>query len=75
MAQRQTLEARIFKAIDGMEAVIQHNASNLSTRIPLEYQLNLTYGDDKVAFSPYLTELRQVIREETLRKVSASGRS
>ena len=72
MAQRQTLEARIFKAIDGLEAVLQHNASDLSTWIPHEYQLNLTYGDDKVAFSPYLTELRQAIREETLRKLSAS---
>ena len=70
MAQRQTLEARIFKAIDGMEAVIQHNASDLSTWIPHEYQLNLTYADDKVAFSPYLTELRQAIREVTLQKLS-----
>ena len=72
MVQRQTLEARIFKAIDGMEAVIQHNASDLSTWIPHEYQLNLTYADDKVAFSPYLTELRQAIREVTLQKLSES---
>lgn len=72
MAQRQTLEARIFKAIDGMEALIQHNASDLSTWIPHEYQLNLTYADDKAAFSPYLTELRQAIREVTIQKLSAS---
>ncbi len=75
MAQRQTLEARIFKAIDGLEAVIQHNASDLSTWIPHEYQLNLTYADDKVAFSPYLMELRQAIREKTIQKLSASERS
>ncbi|MBE6961557.1 MAG: HD domain-containing protein [Ruminococcaceae bacterium] len=72
MTQRQTLEARIFKAIDGMEAVIQHNASDLSTWIPHEYQLNLTYADDKVSFSPYLTKLRQAIREVTLQKLSIS---
>ena len=34
-----------------------------------EYELNLTYGNDKAAFSPYLTHLRQAIREETLRKM------
>jgi len=72
MAQRQTLEARIFKALDGLEALIQHNASDLSTWTPNEHRLNLTYADDKTAFSPYLTELRQAIREVTIQKLSAS---
>ena len=45
------LGAKLYKAIDGLEAVIQHNASDLSTWIPLEYTLNKTYADDKVAFS------------------------
>ena len=69
MNARQTLEARIYKAIDNLEAVIQHNESDLSTWIPKEYQLNQTYGTDKVAFSPYLTALRQVMKEDTLRKI------
>ena len=69
MAERKTLEARIYKAIDGLEAVIQHNAADLSTWIPLEYDLNLTYADDKVAFSPYLQALRETVRQETLRKI------
>lgn len=56
-------------AIDGLEAVIQHNASDLSTWIPLEYTLNKTYADDKVAFSDYLVALRQAVREDTLRKL------
>lgn len=71
MGERQTVEAKIFKAIDGLEALIQHNESSLETWIPHEYELNVTYADDKVAFSPYLKELRQVIREETLRKIEA----
>ena len=69
MAQRNTLEAKLYKAIDGLEAVIQHNASDLSTWIPLEYTLNKTYADDKVAFSDYLVALRQAVREDTLRKL------
>lgn len=69
MERRESLEAQIYKAIDNLEAVIQHNFSNLSTWIPREYELNKTYGDDKVAFSPYLTALREEVRQDTLRKI------
>jgi putative hydrolase of HD superfamily len=69
MAQLQTLEARIYKAIDNLEAVIQHNISDISTWIPLEYKLNLTYGNEKVAFSNYLTALREEIRKDTIYKI------
>lgn len=69
MERRESLEAQIYKAIDNLEAVIQHNFSDLSTWIPREYGLNKTYGDDKVAFSPYLTALREEVRQDTLRKI------
>ncbi len=71
MAALQTPEARIYKALDNMEAVLQHNEAPLSTWEPNEYQLNLTYGQDKAAFSPVLSALRQALREETLRKLDA----
>ena len=69
MADRQTLEAKIYKSIDGLEALIQHNISDLSTWIPREYELNLTYCEDRVAFSDYLTTLRRAIREDTEKKL------
>lgn len=69
MAKRETIEAKVYKAIDGLEAVIQHNISDLSTWIPKEYELNKTYADDKVAFSEYLKELREEIRKDTLKKI------
>ena len=31
------------------------------------------YADDKVAFSPYLTALRQAIREDTVAKIEAES--
>lgn len=71
MATLQTTEAKLYKAIDNLEAVIQHNHSDLSTWIPKEYSLNLTYGNDKVAFSLYLTELRKAIRQDTEEKIKA----
>lgn len=74
MAARQTLEAKLYKAIDGLEALIQHNESDIASWLPREYALNLTYADDKVAFSPYLTALRQAIREDTLQKIEEEGK-
>ncbi|MBR3841285.1 MAG: HD domain-containing protein [Erysipelotrichales bacterium] len=69
MNERQSAEAKVYKAIDGLEALIQHNASDLSTWIPKEYELNKTYADDKVAFSEYLKELREEVRKDTLKKI------
>ena len=69
MSERKTIESKIYKAIDGLEALIQHNISDLSTWIPKEYELNKTYADDKVAFSEYLTELREEIRKDTMKKI------
>lgn len=70
MAKRETKEAKVYKAIDGLEAVIQHNFSDLSTWIPKEYELNKTYAYDKVAFSEYLTELRDEVKKDTMEKLS-----
>lgn len=69
MAARQTPEAKLYKALDNLEAVIQHNESDISTWLPLEYSLNMTYGDDKVAFSEYLKGLRAEIRADTQKKI------
>ncbi len=71
MNERKTLEARIFKALDGLEALIQHNESDISTWSENEYDLNLRYCDDRVGFSPALTALREAIREDTLAKIAA----
>ena len=72
MAERKTPEAKIYKAIDGLEALIQHNLSDISTWIPREYDLNMTYADDKVAFSQYLKILREEIRKDTVKKIEAA---
>ncbi|MBE6861450.1 MAG: HD domain-containing protein [Ruminococcus sp.] len=69
MSKRETIEAKIYKAIDSLEALIQHNISDLSTWIPKEFELNKTYADDKVAFSDYLKELREEVRKDTLKKL------
>ena len=73
MEARQTLEAKIYKTLDGLEAVVQHNFSNLSTWLPHEYDLNQTYAWDRVGFSDYMKELRQEILKDTLQKIENEG--
>ena len=66
----ETQEAKIYKALDKMEALIQHNESDLSTWLPLEYDLQLIYGAENVTFSPYMTGLRQEINQWTRDKIA-----
>ena len=68
MNAQQTTEAKIYKALDKLEALIQHNESPLDTWAENEYELNKTYAFDAVAFSTWLTELRKEILRETLEK-------
>lgn len=72
MELRETAEAKLYKSIDSLEALIQHNISDLSTWIPKEYELNLHYADDKVAFSSYLMKLREEIRSDTKTKIAGA---
>lgn len=69
MEARKTEEAKLFQALDRLEAVAAHNESDLSTWIPLEYELNLSYGEENCTFSPYLLELRREMRRRSEQKI------
>jgi putative hydrolase of HD superfamily len=71
MDAQETLEARIYKSLDKLEALIQHNESPLDTWSDNEYDLNKVYAFDTVAFSSWLTELRKVILKDTLTKIES----
>ena len=69
----ETQEARLYKALDKMEAVIQHNESDISTWIPLEYDLQQTYAVENAEEFPYLKELRALMLEDTKQKIQLAG--
>lgn len=71
----ESIEAKIYKALDKMEAVIQHNEADISTWLPLEYELQINYGEKEVVFSPYMRELKMAANEETRRKIEEEGGS
>ena len=69
MNAQETKEARIFKAMDKLEALIQHNESPLKTWSENEYELNKKYAFDTVAYSEWLTGLREEILKDTIYKI------
>ena len=69
MQERKTPEARLFKALDKLEAVIQHNESDISSWLPLEYDLQFTYGKEEAGQFPYLKQLRDRIDLWTKEKI------
>jgi putative hydrolase of HD superfamily len=69
MKEQQSKEARLFKALDKLEAVIQHNESPIDTWIPLEFELNKTYANEEVKGIAILENLREVVRQDTIKKL------
>ena len=69
MEAQESQEAKVYKALDKLEALIQHNESPLATWSENEYELNRHYAMDTVRFSPWLTALREEILRDTLQKL------
>ena len=74
MEALETPEAKLFKALDNMEAVVSHNEAPISTWIPLEYTENLVYGQENAAWSEWTRHLRDVLREDSLKKIRREGK-
>lgn len=69
MDAQESKEARLYKALDKLEAVIQHNESDISTWLPLEYDLQQTYATENASEFPYLKELRALMLADTRKKI------
>ena len=66
----ETTEAKIYKALDKIEAVIQHDEADLSTWLPLEYDLQLEYGKENMEFSEYMKALKAEVDQMTRAKIA-----
>lgn len=71
--EKETKESRLLQAMDKLEALIQHNEADLSTWLPLEYELQLTYGQEQTKDIPYMKKLRQRVYEDSVEKMKAAG--
>jgi putative hydrolase of HD superfamily len=73
MKEMRTTEAKLWKALDKTEALISHNESDIGTWLPLEYDLQRTYGTQQVQFSSYMREFKKEIDLWTERKIEEEG--
>ena len=73
MEALQTKEAKLYKALDKLEALISHNESDISTWLPLEYDLQFTYGQENMKFSPYLTKVRELVDAWSKEKIESES--
>ena len=65
----ETEEAKLYKALDKMETLLSHNEAPLDTWLPLEYEANLTYGQEQVDHSAWLKVLKDEIKQDSLEKI------
>lgn len=69
MKEQKSNESKLFKALDKLEAVIQHNEAPIESWIPLEFELNKTYGIEEVKGIGVLEDLRELVKKETIKKL------
>lgn len=70
MEALETKEAKVYKALDKLEAVIQHNESDIGTWLPLEYELQKTYAAKNVLGFPFLESLQEEAVRITEEKIA-----
>ena len=69
MKKKETLEAKLLKSLDNLEALISHNEADLSTWLPREYEENLTYGQENCEWSAWIKELKEEIKNDSIAKL------
>ncbi|HEU5219932.1 MAG TPA: HD domain-containing protein [Gemmatimonadales bacterium] len=67
-----TLEARLAKALDKLETIIQHNQG--ANPAGFDYAFNLGYGREYTAAHPVLAEIRAELDAETARRAEEARR-
>ena len=67
----QTFEAKLAKALDKTETVLQHTQGK--NPADFDYGFNLHYGKKSADFDPITQQLRAIIDEETERLAKTNG--
>lgn len=73
MNAMETTEARLYKALDNLEALVSHNEADISTWLPREYKDNLTYGEKNCEFSDWTKGLKAYIKSQAIEKMKNEG--
>ncbi len=70
MKAHETDEAKLYKSLDNIEALISHNEADISTWLPREYEENLTYGQQNCEWSPWIKQLKEAVKQDSIDKIN-----
>ena len=73
MKSLNTDEAKLWKSLDNIEALISHNEADISTWLTREYEENLTYGQKNSEWSFWTKELRKEVKQDSIDKIRKEG--
>ena len=73
MKALQTPEAKAWRALDTLEAVLQHNEAPLATWLEVEHSLQLDYGVAEAECQPVIKAIRARARQDSMDKLSEAG--
>ena len=65
----QTAEAKLARALDKLETLIQHNEADISTWTEVEFSFNLTYGKKYMDVDEFILEIRKMVDEKIHKKI------
>jgi putative hydrolase of HD superfamily len=65
----KTQEARLAKALDKIEVLIQHNEADIKTWEPEEYEANITHGKEYMNFNDFIKKFRERVDKQTIEKI------
>lgn len=63
----ETTEARLVKALDKLETILQHNQG--INPVNFDYAFNLSYGETYTQANPTLKQIRAILNQETQEKI------
>lgn len=69
--ENETPEARLVKALDKAETIIQHNQGQMPPEF--DYDFNLDYGKQYFLGHPLLAQLREMLDDETAERMRESA--
>ena len=72
--EMKTKEAKLYKCLDKLEALIQHNEASLETWLDLERELQLTYGIEECETFEYTKKLRERVKQDSMDKMKEEGK-
>ncbi len=75
MNARETSEAKLFKSLDNLEALISHNEADISTWLACEYTENITYGQKNCEWSEWTKALKEEIKNDSIAKIQRESTS